>query len=43
MNSCQGPCLKHCYAKNSLVLIFIGITAGFLITKFLEKDDERLR
>lgn len=40
MNSCKGPCLKHCYAKNSLVLIFLGMIAGYLITNFLQSDDK---
>ena len=42
MNSCQGPCLKHCYAKNNIVFIFsLGIIGGYLITKFLKSDNKK--
>ena len=45
MNSCQGPCLKHCYAKNSLVLIFLGLIVGMLLNSFIfnsKKDNNSI-
>ena len=26
--NCQGPCLVHCYYKNSIVLLLIGFLIG---------------
>jgi len=26
---CQGPCLLHCYYKNSIFLLLIGFIIGF--------------
>jgi len=37
MINCQGPCLIHCYKKNSIILIIIGIFIGFLISVLLNK------
>lgn len=38
MDSCQGPCLKHCYSKSKLQYIFIGIIIGFVISYLLKKN-----
>ena len=32
--NCQGPCLLHCYKKNSILLILIGFILGLCITHF---------
>ena len=34
MITCQGSCLKHCYAKNSLVLFSLGLISGYLLSNF---------
>lgn len=31
--NCEGPCLSHCYYKNSFLLLIIGIIIGYLIYK----------
>jgi hypothetical protein len=38
MNSCQGPCLKHCYSKSKFQYIFIGIIIGLVISYLLKKN-----
>ena len=30
--NCQGPCLLHCYNKNSILLLLIGFIIGSFIT-----------
>ena len=32
---CKGPCLYHCYKKNSIILLFIGFLVGFIFKYFL--------
>jgi hypothetical protein len=29
--NCEGPCLLHCYKKNSIILLLIGIIIGYYI------------
>ena len=29
--NCQGPCLLHCYYKNSILLLLIGFIIGLYI------------
>jgi hypothetical protein len=45
MNSCQGPCLKHCYSKSKFQYIFIGIIIGLFISYLLKqnKKDKNLK
>lgn len=26
---CKGPCLIHCYKKNSLIILLIGLLIGY--------------
>ena len=33
---CQGPCLLHCYKKNSILLLLIGFLIGFVISRYLK-------
>lgn len=33
----QGPCLPHCYKKNSATLFIIGILLGFIIYKITKR------
>ena len=30
-NNCKGPCLKHCYNKNSMIIFLLGFLIGYLI------------
>ncbi len=30
----KGPCLKHCYYRNALIVFFFGIYIGLKISKF---------
>ena len=42
--NCKGPCLLHCYYKNSLILIFIGIIIGYYINNQINnKKIEKLK
>ena len=34
--SCEGPCLKHCYNKNILLYLFIGILIGLSISYIIK-------
>jgi len=36
--SCQGPCLTHCYRKNSIILLLIGIVIGIVIGYILSSS-----
>ena len=38
MWKCQGPCLLHCYKRNSVILLLIGIFIGILISEWFEKS-----
>ncbi len=38
--NCQGPCLIHCYYKNSLILLLIGFILGIIISNILSKNRE---
>jgi len=40
MESCQGPCLKHCYSKSKLQYIFIGIIIGLVISYLLRRNNK---
>ena len=31
--NCQGPCLTHCYKKNSILLIIVGILIGIILSE----------
>lgn len=31
--NCQGPCLFHCYKKNSLILLLIGVLIGLCLNQ----------
>lgn len=31
---CQGPCLLHCYYKNSILLLLIGFIIGLITMKY---------
>ena len=35
---CKGPCLLHCYKKNSLLLILIGFLIGFFVSRLLNRS-----
>ena len=35
---CKGPCLKHCYYKNSILLFIIGLLLGLILNKGLKKE-----
>ena len=35
---CTGPCLKHCYNKNTVLALIIGIFIGFLLSEILKKS-----
>lgn len=41
MNTYSGPCLKHCYAKNNMLLLFCGVIVGYVVTKYLEKNNKK--
>ena len=32
---CQGPCILHCYKKNSLILIILGFLLGVIFMKIM--------
>lgn len=35
---CKGPCLPHCYNKNKILFLLIGIILGIVIRKeYLEQ------
>jgi len=38
MDSCSGPCLKHCYTKSKLQYILIGIFIGLAISYLFKKN-----
>ena len=38
MNSCQGPCLQHCYSKSKLEYIIIGMSIGLFLSYILNKN-----
>jgi hypothetical protein len=38
MDSCSGPCLKHCYSKSKIKYIMIGIFFGLVISFLLKKN-----
>lgn len=45
MNQCKEPCLKHCYNKNILLLIFISVMTGLLLGSFIfnpKKDNNSI-
>lgn len=42
MEDCKGPCLMHCYNKNSIILFVIGILIGLIIYGcFIKKKYKR--
>jgi hypothetical protein len=40
MNSCSGPCLKHCYSKSKLKYILFGIFIGLAISYLLIRNNK---
>jgi len=36
--NCLGPCLQHCYYKNNIIIFFLGILFGIIISdiKFIQ-------
>ena len=38
MNNCNGPCLFHCYYKNSIILLLIGFIIGLSISNIKPKQ-----
>jgi len=40
MNSCQGPCLQHCYSKSKLQYILIGIFIGLAISYLVRRNNK---
>ena len=36
--NCQGPCLTHCYEKNSIILIVVGILIGIILSELYRKS-----
>ena len=35
---CKGPCLKHCYYKNSILLFLIGFLLGLILNKRIKLE-----
>ena len=35
--NCNGPCLKHCYTKNTVLYLIFGIFLGFLLSELWKK------
>ncbi len=45
MEDCKGPCLEHCYSKNSIAYMILGFLIGILLTviyyKFIKNKIKR--
>ena len=40
-HKCAGPCLEHCYSKNNIIYLFIGVIIGIIIVKIYYINKER--
>ncbi len=38
--NCQGPCLLHCYYKNSLLLLVIGFLLGLVFSHYYKNNNK---
>ena len=43
MKQYEGPCLKHCYFRYSLLFIIIGILFGIILQKLIIKKNDNVK
>ena len=41
--NCKGPCLIHCYKKNTIIILLIGFTIGFVIGSINKKNNNLIK
>ena len=37
MNKCIGPCLPHCFNKDQILYLVIGLILGYYLNSYLQK------
>ena len=41
LKSCTGPCLEHCYSKNNIIYLLIGLIIGIIISHCYYKNKKK--